>query len=564
MAAIPRKEPVSGNRPEQPAITIKELLELPGMGQARLVAGERGIHSVITRVNVMEVPDMIHWVRPGEMIVMTGYAFRDEPDRFKEIIPELARKGVSALGIATKRYIAEIPTDALAEAEKVNLPLLELPPEASFDDIARTVMDRALAQEAALLSELQNRVRAITRLLLDGSGLYAFLDALESMLGNPVALVREQDKPWFSFSLRSADSMEAWPIVQSLSFRHVGKSSNSGFFMLQNGLRAYVCPIPGRRAKEAVLALIERNRDVSPLDALSVERLCSLAGLELANTEAIREVEGKYLDQFLQDWLSGKIVSESDWKLRAEVCGCTIPEQMPLCAVLVGFGDGVEPSPEKLREYARRLRSERPRSCESLLAAPIGGDLALIVPMPEKSKPDGQADTPASESMERLAAELKSLLDDPQLRLFAGRPAERPELLPGSLSQARRARQVAVVCGLAGDTVTYDRLGVYSLLYLIPSGEEREQFLLRFSAPLQQADRKGGGRLVETLEMFFRCNGNIKLTSERLYAHYNTVVYRLDKIQSILGVSLDDPEDRLQLQLSLKLGQITPASSGGG
>jgi PucR family transcriptional regulator, purine catabolism regulatory protein len=94
----------------------------------------------------------------------------------------------------------------------------------------------------------------------------------------------------------------------------------------------------------------------------------------------------------------------------------------------------------------------------------------------------------------------------------------------GSWAQAKRARQVAEVCGLPGEIVSYDRLGVYSLLYLIPSGEEREQFLSRFAVPLQQADRKGGGRLVETLEMFFRCNGNIKLTSEKLYAHYNTIV----------------------------------------
>jgi purine catabolism regulator len=93
---------------------------------------------------------------------------------------------------------------------------------------------------------------------------------------------------------------------------------------------------------------------------------------------------------------------------------------------------------------------------------------------------------------------------------------------------------------------------------LIPDGEERAQFLKRYVQPLWQADCKGGGRLSETLEMFFRCNGNIKLTSERLFAHYNTVVYRLEKIQHILGISLDDPEDRLQLQLALKLGQIDP------
>jgi purine catabolism regulator len=61
---------------------------------------------------------------------------------------------------------------------------------------------------------------------------------------------------------------------------------------------------------------------------------------------------------------------------------------------------------------------------------------------------------------------------------------------------------------------------------------------------------------METLEMFYLCNRNIKLTSEKLFAHYNTVVYRLDKIQTILGISLDDPEDRLQLHLAMKLYKL--------
>lgn len=563
MAAIPRKEPASGKRPEPGLFTVKELLDLPDLGQARLIAGDRGVHAAIARANVMESPDLLPWIRPGDLLFATEYPSSDEPERARQLIPELARRGVAALGV-TVRSLDEVPADALTEADKHGMPLLALPSDLPLAEVVRAVMERVLALEAAQLAELQNRIQGMSRLLLEGSGLYGFLDALETMLGNPVAIVREQDKPWMSEGLRTADAMEAWPVVQSLTFRQAGRGQANGFVMLQNVHRAYVCSIPARKAKQASLVLLERNREIAPLDMLSVERLSSLIGMELANMEAVREVEGKYLDQFLQDWLSGRIVSENDWKLRAEVCGCTLPEQTPLCAVLVGLGDRAEQTPDKLRELARRLRSERLRSLDAWLAAPIGGDLALIVPVPETVRLDYQADSSASGILQRLLAELRALLGDPELRLFAGRVADRPERLPTSLSQARRARQVAEVCGLAGDTVTYDRLGVYSLLYLIPSSEEREQFLLRFSAPLQQADRKGGGRLVETLEMFFRCNGNIKLTSEKLFAHYNTVVYRLDKIQSILGVSLDDPEDRLQLQLSLKLGQITPGSSGSG
>lgn len=564
MSAIPRKEPASGNRPEPSLFTVKDLLDLPHLGHARLIAGDKGVHAAIGRANVMESTDLLPWVRTGDLLVAAGYPSSDEPERARQLIPELARRGVAALGM-TVRSLDEVPADALAEADKHGLPLLALPSDLSLSDVVRAVMERILALEAAQLAELQNRIQSMSRLLLEGSGLYGLLDALETTLGNPVAIVREPDKPWLSEGLRTADSMEAWPVVQALSFRQAGRGlSDGGFATLQNGYRAYVCPIPTRRAREACLVLLERNREISPLDMLSVERLSALIGMELANMEAVREVEGKYLDQFLQDWLSGRIVSEHDWKLRAEVCGCTLPEQTPLCAVLVGLGERAEQTPDKLRELARRLRSERLRSLDAWMAAPIGGDLTLIVPVPETVRLDYQAESSASGILQRLLAELRTLLGDQELRLFAGRVADRPERLPASLSQARRARQVAEVCGLAGDTVTYDRLGVYSLLYLIPSSEEREQFLLRFSAPLQQADRKGGGRLVETLEMFFRCNGNIKLTSEKLFAHYNTVVYRLDKIQSILGVSLDDPEDRLQLQLSLKLGQITPGSSGTG
>ncbi|MFD0670568.1 PucR family transcriptional regulator [Cohnella sp. GCM10027633] len=559
MAMMPRKEPYPGNHPEDALFTVRELLGIPPMKEAKLVAGQTGLHRAISRVNVIETADILPWVKPGEFLMTTGYAVREEPERFLQLIPELVKRGVAAMGIKSKRFAEDVPTEIVNESEKLGFALLELPPELAFSDLVGACMERVLAQETSQLADLQNRIQSMTRLLLDGSGLYALLDAMEEMLGNPVVVVREHDKSWLSASLRGAEPTEVWPLVQSLSYRQIGRGANGGFALLQNAYRVYVSPIPSRRMKQACLVLLEKDRDIVPLDALSVDRLSSLVGLEMANVEAVREVEGKYLDQFLQDWLSGKIVSDADWKLRADVCGCAIPEGSRICAALIGWNRS-DPAPEKLREVTRRLRSERLRSLDGLLAAPVGDELALVLPLGRSSLAEGAE--AFEQLLGRLLTELRPLLGDRELRLFAGRVTDRYDGLHASWSQARRARQVAEVCALPGEIVTYDRLGVYSLLYLIPPGDEREQFLSRFALPLQQADRKGGGRLVETLEMFFRCNGNIKLTSEKLYAHYNTIVYRLEKIQSILGVSLDDPEDRLQLHLALKLGRISPGTPG--
>lgn len=268
-----------------------------------------------------------------------------------------------------------------------------------------------------------------------------------------------------------------------------------------------------------------------------------------------REKESK-LDQFLHDWLNGEIITEEGWKRRAEVCSCRIPDDAALVAVLVELPAGGAES--RLREACCRRRSRGGRMAERLLLAFVGEELAAVLPISREKPTAVDKESALFASLENLREELMGYFKAAGLRLYAGSAVERQEDLKDSWAQAKRARQVAEACGLPGEVVSYDKLGVYSLLYLIPSGEEREQFMNRYSLPLQLADRKGGGRLTETLEMYFRCNGNIKLTSEKLFAHYNTIVYRLAKVQAILGVSLDDPEDRLQLQLALKLGRIAP------
>jgi purine catabolism regulator len=52
-------------------------------------------------------------------------------------------------------------------------------------------------------------------------------------------------------------------------------------------------------------------------------------------------------------------------------------------------------------------------------------------------------------------------------------------------------------------------------------------------------------------------NRNMKQTAERLFAHYNTVIYRLERVKGILTMDLENPEIQLQLQLALKLHQMS-------
>jgi purine catabolism regulator len=91
--------------------------------------------------------------------------------------------------------------------------------------------------------------------------------------------------------------------------------------------------------------------------------------------------------------------------------------------------------------------------------------------------------------------------------------------------------------------------------------EHQEQEIKKFCQesimPLIEYDRNKDGELVKTLQSYFECNGNLKKVCEKMYIHYNTILYRIQKIQQITKMELSNANDRLNLEISLKILNFT-------
>ena len=57
--------------------------------------------------------------------------------------------------------------------------------------------------------------------------------------------------------------------------------------------------------------------------------------------------------------------------------------------------------------------------------------------------------------------------------------------------------------------------------------------------------------LLETLRQYLYCNGNLVKTSQALFIHRNTLLYRLNQIRDLLGRDIDDALVRLELLSSI-------------
>lgn len=85
-------------------LTIRQFLKLSSFIDLKLLAGEKGLDHIITSVNIMDNPDALDWFSPGEMLVTSGYFFKDSKEAQEKVMKQLKNINCPALCIKPKRY----------------------------------------------------------------------------------------------------------------------------------------------------------------------------------------------------------------------------------------------------------------------------------------------------------------------------------------------------------------------------------------------------------------------------------------------------------------------------
>jgi purine catabolism regulator len=119
-------------------LTLREALAtVEPLCRSRVIAGERGLDNIVQYVNVMEVPDILPYVHPGELLVTTMYPLRDNAAEIEQLIPRLHEKGLAGLAVNPLAYLNEFPQCMIDAANALGFPLIQLPDKVSFIDIRR-------------------------------------------------------------------------------------------------------------------------------------------------------------------------------------------------------------------------------------------------------------------------------------------------------------------------------------------------------------------------------------------------------------------------------------------
>ena len=121
-----------------------------------------------------------------------------------------------------------------------------------------------------------------------------------------------------------------------------------------------------------------------------------------------------------------------------------------------------------------------------------------------------------------------------------------------SYIQAKRSLLSWKLLGDNRRLISYSDLGFYQLLFEIPTLSVMREYTARFLDPIQKYDTAHDA-LYETLCMWLTCRCNQAQTAKALFLHRNTLLGRLEKLEKLLGVSLDDADTIFQIQAAVKI-----------
>lgn len=133
------------------------------------------------------------------------------------------------------------------------------------------------------------------------------------------------------------------------------------------------------------------------------------------------------------------------------------------------------------------------------------------------------------------------------MRLGYGRVCQKGCPIRTSYSEAKKSL-TTMAKGISREKVLhYSELGIFRLFFEIQNPEEIRSYCLENLGPLLEADRKNGSDLMGTLRSYLYNNCNLLRTSQALYIHRNTLIYRLNTIKGLLAKDLDNAFVRHEL-----------------
>lgn len=537
-------------------VTVEDMLGMPSLSGVRMIAGKSGARRRVSSVTVLDTPDGAAWLRGEEFVLTTAYGVKDDERKMTELIYQLHKKNAAGLGVKSGRFIGELPKEAVAAADLLGFPILSVPEKFAFRDIINPVIAAIVDRQSARLIYSDKIHNEFLRLAVNGNDAGDVLSALRSLIGRSAVFV----DMYFRRVCCSDGSGDICARFAGMDFDRITPEL----------LSHYLCHKVSNSVENFGYIVLDRDGEGCRDDGVvrtALEYAAMVLTLRMMDRISSQRIEDKYRDVFLEDLLTNNVKTESEIHNRARLYGWDLRNGGFVAVVDINnikkcYVTGYDL--ERDGELQEASRSIFDVSVSRMLAVFPNAkcyrqsDLAVFIISPDKYD---QSRTYAQ--LEGVFGEIRRAIAGKMIftvTMGVGEYFPNIRDIHKSYTQARTSINLGYQTEQFDCILFYSRMGIYRLLSAISGTKEAGEFIARYVKPLADYDAKYNAALTETLEAVIKSGWNLKKASGLLFIHYNSVKYRFAKICELLDADLHNNEERLAVDIALKLHMMNANS----
>lgn len=549
-------------------VRVSEIIELDVFSGCKVISGEKGLNRSVTKVNVMEVPDIMPWLQEGEFLITTAYSIKDNVARLGEMIPVMHEIGVGGMAIKMKRYIEELPESVIKLSDALGFPIISVPLDVSFGDMITGILTSIVNNQTDLLYKIDRFNNRLKEIMLRGGDLKEIAEMIHATVEAPVAITEEL---FNEYVICSDDAMKdaLIPLVEAIQLKQKGKLRR---VYKNQGIEELVDELDGQEIKRLMIPIYSDDviyghviiwnidKKIAEKTLFMIEAAASLIALHSTKKLSIYENENKHKIDFIEELLS----DQENQRLRAV-------EKLNYFGFNKTKAYGVLIAKIKDSNFDARMTPNNSQIIKQQSAKLV----SIVEKMHRFYKGDlifgNKSDraifllgldpyfTPAQvkEEMSKFTTELLNYakLDgfDGKLLVGMGRSYTEVTMLYKSRQEAERSIQKLEMGTHSQKQLHFDDLGIYRILSSESVQPELVQFFMEVLGDIVKYDKEKDAELLNTLKMYYKCGCNLKKVSEEMYTHYNTVIYRMQRIKEIGKLDLSDQNVSLNVHIAVKI-----------
>ncbi len=516
-------------------LTIQEAMHVTPLREAVVLAGGDNLDREIRNVNIVEVPDTVRWMRGGEILFSSGFAFSGDGQKGLALLATLKSHDISALVLKPGPYMARVPREMIQYAQQIGFPLLQVPETMPFNDCIDAIGALLMGSK---LAGLESKPRVYST----GGGQFVISQQFQKICG----LLAEKLDHCLLFLSDGGDLVTSFDPggMQSEERGEAGFQQSLIHWQEDHELE------PVTLEGQIVGYLAARREGDFPSEGQ--KGLMEYTGVLLA---AEMQDEQAYLDQKRQEGSDLlKTLIEGDYgepltlERRCERADFQ-PQEPYIAFALTLAADDSAPGDYgsircKYREISAALMRRVQRRQAGVLMTEVQELMVGLLSFPQKP----QAEEVGRELLTELLGDFKRRGLFPVIGISPCRQGV--EAVAHAVDQAREALKISLRLGQKKNPVSLSELGVYRLLAEWKDSKAMEEFCQEQLSPILEAEH--GEELLNTLEDYYNNVCNLRKTSENLFLHKNSVKYRLLRINQLLGKDIMDPDVCMNLRLCMK------------